>query len=468
MGRNGVKNLLNYNSIPVHLRGCLLENVRKHYARELEESLQADYHAARNLALNEILMQQHHEGQMLMGLHHSSRSSRWRDSGMTSSPPQPSPYGQFSTFLMSSAERPSSSSSDMGVFLRNSRGPAAQEPLLPGSASVPPSAASASTTTTTTTTVGTGIGATTTTTTTNRGAGTQLIVTVERSMHRMGGEGVGSDDAGASREDYSELADSILGAWQSLMTMRPRQQQQQQQNPPVINQVPLVPSPIQVTNDLDVAPYVGSLPPLRSIPAAGVGPNEDGSSHPQHQQQPGPLIVLDDDDGEDDQQQPGPLIVLDDDDGEDDDSNGADGARGATRVGGTSYVPSPLPSQHPVMTAAVPMVLPRLMSAHPVAGLDRAQVVRSSDAVTLIVYIYCRGVQSWDISASAAGGNVSGGWMPSMMMGSDAIPSELVSWHIKGLEYDLGRVSAQGEGGSEEALFEMSQEQVRIRQVHIK
>ena len=66
-----------------------------------------------------------------------------------------------------------------------------------------------------------------------------------------------------------------------------------------------------------------------------------------------------------------------------------------------------------------------------------------SFVATLIVYIYWRGVQSWD-NESVRQGN----W-----------PSEMISWHVKGLEYDLRLASAQE--ASAAASFEMTQEQVR-------
>ena len=425
MGRSGIKSLLNYDSAPPHLRGCLLENVRKHYARELDESLRADYHTARDLALNEILMQQQHqhqEEQMMMGLH--IRHSRWHNSmgGRVTYPYQPS-VGRHSTFLMSSSARPSS---ETGFFESNSRDPI-REPLQVARDSAATVSAPTGTNTTTTTTAGPGTS--TTTTATSRGAGTQLIVTVERSMHRMGGggsDGVNSD-TGAISQDYNELADRVLGAWRYMMSMRPRSTSlQQQQQAPTVSSLDTTTNPTTATRDLDAVPYAAFFPSDSHItPAfASSDSDDDGVS------QPGSVIVSDNG-NEDSSQQRCPPIVLDHDDGVD---------RG--RQQSTSMTP-------------VPVLLPRLMSVQPVAGVDCAQVVRSSDAVKLIVYIYCRNVQSLDF---AVGGEENRGWMSSI--GGDVMPSEMVSWHIKGLEYDLGRVSAEGAGG--EVLFEMSQEQVMI------
>ena len=61
-----------------------------------------------------------------------------------------------------------------------------------------------------------------------------------------------------------------------------------------------------------------------------------------------------------------------------------------------------------------------------------------NSAVTLIVYIYWRGVQSWD-SESVTRGD----W-----------PSEMVSWHIKGVEYELTPKD------DDSTTFEMLPEQV--------
>ena len=72
-----------------------------------------------------------------------------------------------------------------------------------------------------------------------------------------------------------------------------------------------------------------------------------------------------------------------------------------------------------------------------------------SETVTLIVYVYWRGVQAWDDES------VREGW-----------PSEMVSWHIKGFEYDLAR-SAPGEAGGS-ASFAMSGEQVGAARLSVR
>ena len=45
---------MSYDSIPAHLRLDILDNVRKNYEREMEEMLQADYHTASVLAVDEM------------------------------------------------------------------------------------------------------------------------------------------------------------------------------------------------------------------------------------------------------------------------------------------------------------------------------------------------------------------------------------------------------------------------------
>ena len=72
-----------------------------------------------------------------------------------------------------------------------------------------------------------------------------------------------------------------------------------------------------------------------------------------------------------------------------------------------------------------------------------------SETVTLIVYVYWRGVQAWDDES------VREGW-----------PAEMVSWHIKGFEYDLAR-SAPGEAGGS-ATFAMSGEQVGAARLSVR
>ena len=95
-----------------------------------------------------------------------------------------------------------------------------------------------------------------------------------------------------------------------------------------------------------------------------------------------------------------------------------------------------------------------------------------SETVTLIVYVYWRGVQSWaaadlqegeDNANSSSSSSSRTGRRSIMMLMPGGSAAELVSWHIKGLEYDLVRrrtTGTSGEGDSAALTFEMGEEEV--------